>query len=133
MRRRRFRILRALLASSLLLAAFFGTRAHAQTAGTSNLLATPAGWPSTGAASGFTGMALDPLAIYMNPAGLATQDERSLLVHHGLLPFSTSWDLAAVSYPIPGLGGVGLGFARLGTGGIEGYDAQNHATGSVGP
>jgi len=127
------RLVRALLCSALLLAAFFGTRAHAfgQTAGASNLLATPAGWPSTGAASGFTGTALDPLAIYVNPAGLATQDERSLLVHHGLLPFSTSWDMAAVSYPIPGLGGVGLGFARLGTGGIEGYDAQNHATGAV--
>lgn len=137
MRRHRIRrdrpLLRALIVASLLLAAFLGTRGRAsgQTAGTSNLLSTPAGWPSTGAASGFTGMALDPLAIYVNPAGLAAQDERSLLVHHGLLPFSTSWDLAAVSYPIPGLGGVGLGFARLGTGGIEGYDAQNRPTGSI--
>ena len=127
------RVIRALLASSLLLAAFFGTRAHAsgQTAGTSNLLASPAGWPSTGAASGFTGLALDPMAIYMNPAGLAAQDERSLLVHHGLLAFSTTWDLAAVSYPVPGLGGIGFGFARLGTNGIDGYDAQNHPTGSL--
>ncbi len=127
------RMVRALVASSLLLAAFFGTRAHAsgQTAGTANLLSTPAGWPSTGAASGFTGLALDPLAIYMNPAGLAAQDERSLLVHHGVLAFSTSWDLAAVSYPVPGLGGIGLGFARLGTGGIDGYDAQNRPTGSM--
>ena len=135
MRRRRpmRRVIRALLASSLLLAAFFGTRAHAsgQTAGTSNLLASPAGWPSTGAASGFTGLALDPMAIYMNPAGLAAQDERSLLVHHGLLAFSTTWDLAAVSYPVPGLGGIGFGFARLGTNGIDGYDAQNRPTGSL--
>jgi len=127
------RVIRALLASSLLLAAFFGTRAHAsgQTAGTSNLLASPAGWPSTGAASGFTGLALDPMAIYMNPAGLAAQDERSLLVHHGLLAFSATWDLAAVSYPVPGLGGIGFGFARLGTNGIDGYDAQNRPTGSL--
>ncbi len=127
------RVVRALLAASLLLAAFFGARGRAsgQTAGTANLLSTPSGWPSTGAASGFTGTALDPLAIYMNPAGLATQDERSLLVHHGTLQFSTTWDLAAVSYPVPGLGGVGLGFARLGTGGIEGYDAQNRPTSSL--
>jgi tetratricopeptide (TPR) repeat protein len=132
-RRRMRRMVRALVASSLLLAAFFGTRAHAsgQTAGTANLLSTPAGWPTTGAASGFTGLALDPLAIYMNPAGLAAQDERSLLVHHGMLAFSTTWDLAAVSYPVPGLGGIGLGFARLGTGGIDGYDAQNRPTGSM--
>src|SRR5258705_12527655 len=131
MRRRRF--VRALLAGSLLLAALFSTRARAsgQTAGTANLLSTPAGWPSTGAASGFTGMAQDPLAIYVNPAGLATQDERSLLVHHGLLAFSSSWDLAAVSYPIPRARGVGLGFARLGTGGIEGYDAQNRPTSTM--
>lgn len=134
MRRRPLRrVVRALLAGSLLLAAFFGARGRAsgQTAGTANLLSTPSGWPSTGAVGGFTGTALDPLAIYMNPAGLATQDERSLLVHHGTLQFSSTWDLAAVSYPVPGLGGVGLGFARLGTGGIEGYDAQNHPTSSL--
>ena len=139
MRRRLFRsfptrrVIRALLAASLLLAAFFATRARAsaQTAGTSNLMSTPAGWPSTGAVTGFTGLALDPLAIYMNPAGLAAQDERSLLVHHGLLQFQTTWDLAAVSYPVPGLGAVGLGFARIGTGGIEGYDSQNRPTASI--
>ncbi len=127
------RLVRALLAASLLIAAFLSThaRASAQTAGTSNLMSTPAGWPSTGAVSGFTGMALDPLAIYMNPAGLATQDERSFLVHHGMLQFETTWDLAAVSYPVPGLGGIGLGFARIGTGGIEGYDSQNRPLGSM--
>jgi len=126
-------LVRALCAASLLLAALFATRARAsgQTAGTSNLMSTPAGWPSTGAASGFTGTALDPLAIYVNPAGLAAQDERSLLVHHGMLPFSTTWDLVAVSYPVPGLGGVGLGFARIGTGGIEGYDAANTPLGAI--
>jgi tetratricopeptide (TPR) repeat protein len=135
MRRRplRRRVVRALCAASLLLAALFATRARAsgQSGGTSNLMSTPAGWPSTGAASGFTGTALDPLAIYVNPAGLAAQDERSLLVHHGMLQFSTTWDLVAVSYPVPGLGGVGLGFARIGTGGIEGYDASNQPLGPI--
>jgi len=127
------RVVRALLAASLLIAALFAAhaRASAQTAGTSSLMSTPAGWPSTGAVTGFTGLALDPLAIYLNPAGLAAQDERSLLVHHGMLQFQTTWDLAAVSYPVPGLGGIGLGFARIGTGGIEGYDAQNRPTGSM--
>jgi tetratricopeptide (TPR) repeat protein len=127
------RLIRALCAASLLLAAFFAThtRASGQTAGTSNLMSTPAGWPNTGAASGFTGLALDPLAIYMNPAGLAAQDERSFLIHHGVLQFSTTWDLAAVSYPVPGLGGVGLGFARIGTGGIESYDAANNPLGTI--
>lgn len=127
------RMIRALIAASLLLAAFFATRARAsgQTAGTANLLSSPVGWPSTGAAGGFTGTASDPLAIYLNPAGLATQDERSLLVHHGMLQFATTWDMAAVSYPVPGLGGIGFGFARLGTGGIEGYDSQNRPTGSL--
>ena len=78
------RVVRALLAASLLIAALFAAhaRASAQTAGTSSLMSTPAGWPSTGAVTGFTGLALDPLAIYLNPAGLAAQDERSLLVRH---------------------------------------------------
>jgi len=77
------------------------------------------------AASGFTALGLDPTAIYWNPAGLAMQDERSLLVQHGLLPFATDWDLAAVSYPIPGLGAVGMGVARVGTSGLEAYDENN--------
>jgi len=126
------RLVRAICAGSLLLAALLAAKARAaENAGTSDLLSTPAGWPTVGAASGFTGTALDPLAIYLNPAGLAVQDERSLLVHHGLLAFSTSWDLAAVSYPIPGLGGVGLGFARLGSGGIDAYDAGNRPLGTI--
>jgi len=66
----------------------------------------------------------------MNPAGLAAQDERSLLVHHGMLQFSTTWDWRGL-LSRAGLGGVGLGFARIGTGGIEGYDAQNRPTGSI--
>ena len=77
-------------------------------AGTSNLLASPGSWPTTGALSGTTALGLDPSAVYLNPAGLANQDERTFLVHHGLLQFDTSWDLAAVAYPIPGLGAAGL-------------------------
>jgi len=104
------RVIRALLAASLLLAAFFGTRARAsgQTAGTANLLSTPAGWPSTGASSGFTGVALDPLAIYMNPAGLAAQDERSLLVpsRHAAVLDHLGPGRGLLSRA--GLGGVGL-------------------------
>jgi tetratricopeptide (TPR) repeat protein len=106
--------------------------AGAQNAGTANLLSAPGSWPTTGAVSGMTGLALDPLALYTNPAGLSTQDERSLLFHHGLLAFGTSWDLAAVSYPIPGLGAVGAGFAHIGTAGIDAYDAQNRPLGSIG-
>ena len=110
-------------------------RASAQssgTAGTSNLLASPGSWPTTGALSGTTALGLDPSAIYLNPAGLANQDERTFLVHHGLLQFDTSWDLAAVSYPIPGLGAAGLGLARIGASGIDAYDAANQPLGTIG-
>ncbi|MEK7315725.1 MAG: hypothetical protein AAB011_06055 [Candidatus Eisenbacteria bacterium] len=106
--------------------------ASAQSAGSTNLLAAPGSWPSTGAASGFTALGLDPSAVYWNPAGLAMQDERSLLVQHGLLPFATEWDLAAVAYPIPGLGAVGMGVARVGTSGLEAYDENNAPLGSIG-
>ncbi|HSQ60302.1 MAG TPA: hypothetical protein VLT84_07700 [Acidobacteriota bacterium] len=107
-------------------------RAEAQSGGGTSLLAAPGSWPTTGAASGFTALALDPAAVYWNPAGLATQDERSLLVQHGLLPFGTDWDLAAVSYPLAGLGAVGLGVARIGTSGLDAYDADNVPLGTMG-
>jgi len=113
-------------------AVFDARPAAGQSAGTTNLLSSPAVWPTTGAVSGTTALALDPTAIYLNPAGLATQDERSLLIQHGLLQFDTNWDFVAVAYPIPGLGGVGLGVARLGTSGIEAYDAQNQPLGDLG-
>ncbi|HEY7728895.1 MAG TPA: hypothetical protein VID50_10630 [Candidatus Eisenbacteria bacterium] len=128
--RRVSRGLAAALGAALALGAV--PRAAAQSAGTANLLSAPGSWPGTGAASGLTGLGSDPLALYTNPAGLSTQDERSLLLHHGLLAFETSWDLAAVSYPIPGLGAVGAGFARIGTSGIEAYDAQNRPLGAIG-
>jgi tetratricopeptide (TPR) repeat protein len=107
-------------------------RAGAQTAGSTHLLAAPGSWPTTGAASSFTALGLDPSAIYWNPAGLAMQDERALFVQHGLLPFATDWDLAAVSYPIPGLGAVGMGLARVGTSGLESYDENNVPLGTIG-
>ncbi len=106
--------------------------AAAQNAGTANLLGSPGSWPSTGALTSSTALGLDPSAIYLNPAGLATQDERTLLIHHGLLQFDTSWDLAAVAYPIPGLGAAGLGLARVGSSGIDAYDASNQPLGTIG-
>jgi hypothetical protein len=111
------------------------SRATAQssgTAGTSNLLSSPGSWPTTGALSGTTALGLDPSAVYLNPAGLANQDERTFLVSHGLLQFDTAWDLAAVAYPIPGLGAAGIGVARIGASGIDAYDSANQPLGTIG-
>ena len=122
---------------ALLLAAAIGSAAPASaqssgSAGTSSLLASPGSWPTTGALTGTTALGLDPSAVYLNPAGLANQDERTFLVHHGLLQFDTVWDLAAVAYPIPGLGAAGLGLARIGASGIEAYDSANQPLGTIG-
>src|SRR5687767_12986434 len=117
---------------AMVVVALFARPAASQTAGTTNLLSSPAGWPTTGAVSATTALALDPTAVFLNPAGLAAQDERTLLVQHGLLQFDTNWDFAAVGVPIPGLGAFGLGVARLGTSGLEAYDAQNQPLGSYG-
>lgn len=106
--------------------------AVAQSGGTAILLSSPGSWPSTGTLSATTALGSDASAIYLNPAGLAVQDERSVLVHHGLLQFDTAWDMAAVCYPIPGLGAVGLGLARIGTSGIDAYDAGNLPLGTIG-
>ena len=129
------RLLIAALAALVLawaVSALWPARASAQSAGSTNLLAAPGSWPTTGAASGFTALGLDPSAVYWNPAGLAMQDERSLLMQHGLLPFGTDWDLAAVAYPIPGLGAVGIGVARVGTSGLEAFDENNQPLGTIG-
>lgn len=117
---------------AMVVMALFARPARSQTAGTANLLASPAGWPTTGSPTATTALALDPSAVFLNPAGLASQDERTLLVQHGLLQFDSDWDVAAVSYPIPGLGAAGIGLARLGTAGLEAYDAQNQPLGTVG-
>jgi hypothetical protein len=129
--RRRRALVRAAVAGALLLFAL-ARMAGAQEAGTQNLLGSPGAWPTTGAVSTSTALALDPSAVYLNPAGLATQDERSLMVHHGMLQFDTSWDLAAVAYPLPGLGAVGIGLARVGTSGIDAFDSNNQSLGSIG-
>jgi len=117
---------------AMLVVALVARPARSQTAGTANLLSSPAGWPTTGSPAATTALATDPTAVFLNPAGLAVQDERTLFVQHGLLQFDTDWDLAAVSYPIPGLGAAGLGVARLGTSGLDAYDAQNQSLGTFG-
>ncbi len=135
-RRRRprpFRFVALVLSLLAMIAVALTARpAVSQTAGTTYLLSSPALWPTTGSVSATTGLALDPSAVFLNPAGLAVQDERTLLLQHGLLQFETAWDFAAVGIPIPGLGAFGLGVARLGTSGIEAYDAQNVSLGSYG-
>jgi len=116
----------------LALGAAAPSAARAQSAGAASLLSSPWSWPTTGAISEYTALGLDPYAIYLNPAGLAMQDERSALIQYGNLQFSSDWDLAAVAYPIPGLGAVGLGLARVGTSGIDAYDAANQPLGEYG-
>ena len=128
-----FRVIAMILSlAAMILVALRARPAASQTAGTAYLLSSPALWPTTGAVSATTALGMDPYAVFLNPAGLAMQDERSLLVQHGLLQFETSWDFAAVGVPIPGLGAFGLGVARLGTSGIEAFDAQNQPLGTYG-
>ncbi len=117
---------------AMVVVALVARPAHSQTAGTTNLLSSPAGWPTTGAVSATTALGLDPTAVFLNPAGLAMQDERTLLVQHGLLQFDASWDVAAASVPLPGIGAFGLAAARLGTSGLDAYDAQNQSLGTYG-
>jgi len=128
-----FRVIAMILSlAAMILVALRARPAASQTAGTAYLLSSPALWPTTGAVSATTALGMDPYAVFLNPAGLAMQDERSLLVQHGLLQFETSWDFAAVGVPIPGLGAFGLGVARIGTSGIEAFDAQNQPLGTYG-
>jgi tetratricopeptide (TPR) repeat protein len=117
---------------AMVVVALVARPAHSQTSGTTNLLSSPSGWPTTGSPSSTTALGLDPTAVFLNPAGLATQDERTLLVQHGLLQFDASWDVAATSVPLPGIGAFGLAAARLGASGLDAYDAQNQPLGTYG-
>ena len=76
-RRRRprpFRFVALVLSLLAMIAVALTARpAVSQTAGTTYLLSSPALWPTTGSVSATTALALDPSAVFLNPAGLAVQ------------------------------------------------------------
>ncbi|NOY87788.1 MAG: PorV/PorQ family protein [FCB group bacterium] len=68
-----------------------------------------------GMGGGFTSLANDASAIYYNPAGLSRLQIQEFSLMHTTLLENTIYDYAGWVYPDMKLGGVGLGFMRIGT------------------
>ncbi len=68
-----------------------------------------------GMGGGFTSLADDATAIFYNPAGLPLLDYQEVSLMHMDLFEGTTYNFAGWAYPDVKLGGVGVGYMRIGT------------------
>jgi len=74
----------------------------------------------------------DASAVYWNPGRLSVLERGAVVVTHAPIGFGDATQtFAAVAYPTLRAGTFGLGFMRLATGGIDGYDADSRPTGAL--
>jgi tetratricopeptide (TPR) repeat protein len=74
----------------------------------------------------------DASAVYWNPAGLVGLERAAVTIMHAPIGFGdASQTFFGVAYPTLGAGSFGLGFMRLGTDGIDAYDADSNPLGSL--
>jgi tetratricopeptide (TPR) repeat protein len=71
-----------------------------------------------GMGGGITALAHDASAAYYNPAGLPRLQYQEFSFMHVSLFEGTLYDVASWAYPVPGVGGFGASFMRIGTGDI---------------
>lgn len=85
------------------------------------------------AALGGTGTVLaeNVAAAYWNPGGLTTVTSRQVLLSHFALYQDIALNYLGAAFPLGERYTLAAGFAYLGYGSIEGYDASNNATGDV--
>ncbi len=73
----------------------------------------------------FVALADDPTAVFWNPAGLEFVPKMTFSLYHMPLIAGATYDFAGFVYPTLQFGTVGLGYARVGVGGIPVTDAFN--------
>lgn len=110
------RIRRTCIAVVLTLAG--AVSALAGDAGRQSPFSIGAGARGIGMGGGFSPLASDASAVYYNPAGLSMLNYQEFAVGHTLLIENSQYDFGAWVYPISERSGVGIGYIRLGTGGI---------------
>jgi tetratricopeptide (TPR) repeat protein len=71
-----------------------------------------------GMGGGITALAHEASSAYYNPAGLPRLQYQEFSFMHVTLFEGTLYDVASWAYPIPGVGGFGASFMRIGTGDI---------------
>lgn len=75
----------------------------------------------------------DAAAVYWNPAALTLLERGHATFMHASLGFGdAALTFGGVAYPTPGAGSFGLGYLRLGTGGIQSYDDASRPLGDIG-
>jgi tetratricopeptide (TPR) repeat protein len=96
-------------------------------AGTQNILhEMGAGARVFGLGRAFVALADDPSAVYWNPAGLEYVPRISFsLFHTPLVVKGASYDFIGFVYPTLQLGTVGIGYSRIGVGGIKVVNEDN--------
>ncbi len=106
------RLLVLLLVAGLALS---GTASLAGEAGQESVFEVGVGARALGMGAGFTSLANDASAIYYNPAGLASLQWQEFSAMHMTLLEGTIYDFGGWVYPDAKLGGVGIGYMRIGT------------------
>lgn len=81
----------------------------------------------------FLARADDASAVFWNPAAMVQLERGHATLMHAPIGFGdAALSFAGVVYPTPGAGSFGLGYQRLGTGGIQSYDASSQPQGEIG-
>jgi hypothetical protein len=110
-------------------------RAWADTAdgGTESNLGLGAGSRGIALGGAFLARVDDASAVYWNPAGLSGLQRADLSLMHAPIGFGdAAQTFMGLAYPTLGAGTFGIGFMHLGTGDIQGYDADSNPTASFG-
>lgn len=90
----------------------------ANDAGRTTPLVIGAGGRGIGMGGGMSALADDASSVYYNPAGLSLLSYQEFAAQHTLLATKTIYDYGAWVYPITAKAGIGIGYARIGTGDI---------------
>ncbi|MBI5266767.1 MAG: hypothetical protein HY851_05990, partial [candidate division Zixibacteria bacterium] len=87
-------------------------------AGRQSPLLVGAGARGIAMGGGVTSLAFDASAVYYNPACLSLLEFQEFSIQHTQLALSTIYDYGAWVYPLSEKHGIGIGYARIGTGDI---------------
>jgi tetratricopeptide (TPR) repeat protein len=109
---------RQFVALCIFCAAVLPCAAAADDAGRSTPLVIGAGARAIGMGGGMSALADDASALYYNPAGLANLSYQEFTAQYSSLAASTIYNYGAWVYPISERSGLGIGYARVGTGNI---------------
>jgi len=99
--------------------------------GTQSVLNFGASARALGLGRAYVALADDPSAVFWNPAGLEFVPRMSFSIFHATLYEGASYDFVGFVYPTLDFGTIGIGYARVGIGGIPVVNNFNIREGSA--